>query len=169
MSDGERCACGLSCSWLQPLGPNAAVAIAIRREVENVAIRRPARFVIPLSTVGDFDPRAIGNRPRPGGRRDPYLARLGGVHLHECNVVLIGGEGDLKHRRLRCQQWPILLGLGIEGRDAQGCGRRMNDAAGRGPTDRAPGLIEDALADSTGEGNREECLSPFAALAVQHG
>ncbi len=47
---------------VQALSPNTAEAIALRHEVQSVAVRRPSRLIVP-NAVRNRDPFRFGNRP----------------------------------------------------------------------------------------------------------
>ena len=68
---------------LQGLCPEAAKAIALGKEVEQLSIRRPARLTVESLAVCDRDPLVLGHGCFSGGGNHKNSAARGGRSLDE--------------------------------------------------------------------------------------
>jgi len=95
MLHGEGLTQRLVGDGVDPLGPQAGMAIPGGSEVDRLAIGRPGRLVFDIS-FRDFDPVALGNRFRPIGRRNGDLPAIGLNPCCKTDPATIGGEATVK-------------------------------------------------------------------------
>src|SRR5579863_946361 len=104
---------------IQALRPDATKAVALRKKVEDVAVRRPSRLVLPPA-VRDGDPFRLRNRSRAAewSYEDPRAPRHRGA---ERDPAIVRREARIpKSVRRMVQQRHPLLRSQVNYRDAGG-------------------------------------------------
>src|SRR6202035_4646853 len=79
-------------SGIQWLRPEAAKAIALGEEVEELSIRRPARLTVEALAVSDRNPLVWGHCCFAGSGNDKNSATGGRSSLDETNPLAIRGK-----------------------------------------------------------------------------
>src|SRR3954470_13714956 len=101
MSDCGRRTGGALRPRVQPLRPETAKSIALRDVIQQVAVRRPAWFVVPRFAAGDRDPCLGRRRTAKLIRRYHIDPGCRSADLHEGDPTVIRREFGLPELELR--------------------------------------------------------------------
>src|SRR5215472_5873549 len=90
MLNWERGPCWMFRRGIEGLGPDAAKAVALREEVEQLSIRRPTRLTVEPLPVRNRYPVALRHRYPARRRYHKNSAERGGRGLYETDPQAVG-------------------------------------------------------------------------------